>query len=540
CAIADGIMPGNADRNYVIRRILRRGIMYGRKNLGLKTGFFEQLVAPVVESLGDVFPELKTQRVMIERAIRAEEESFGKTLDRGLAVFTDEVAKLSSTLRSNLSPGSARVPRAASGVSPDAPQNIRYSKRRLPHFERPWGKYHLAFSTHERRPLAPEARQLVLDAILHGHREGRYHLYAAAVLPDHVHLLLEPQPKSGAPAAQTEFHSLTEILHSLKSFTAHAINKASGASGSVWEKESFDRLIRSESDLVEKFNYIADNPRNSGLADVDGAYPFVWLGEPEAARRDAGQSPRDAGAPQIVPGHIAFLLYDTYGFPLDMTQLLAAERGLTVDVAGFEAEMEKQRERARAARKTEVILGATEGAAAVAATKFEGYSIDPTTTFHAHVTDVVKTEKDTFLVFDTTPFYAEMGGQVGDSGHALIGGHKVDLVDCIRDKSGRHLHKLVPALNSQPSTLNFAAGTAATLHVDYARRRAISRHHSAAHLVHWALRKILGTHVRQFGTHKTPDRLRFDFTHFEALTAAQIKECEQLINEKVIDNAKVE
>jgi alanyl-tRNA synthetase len=75
--------------------------------------------------------------------------------------------------------------------------------------------------------------------------------------------------------------------------------------------------------------------------------------------------------------------------------------------------------------------------------------------------------------------------------------------------------------------------------VDFARRRAISRHHSAAHLVHWALRKMLGTHVRQFGTHKTPDRLRFDFTHFEALTAAQIKECEQLINEKVLDNARV-
>src|SRR6201999_2094502 len=87
CAIADGIIPGNEGRNYVIRRILRRGIMYGRKNLGLKTGFFEQLVGPVAASLGGVFPELKTQRVMIERAIRAEEESFGKTLDKGLEQF---------------------------------------------------------------------------------------------------------------------------------------------------------------------------------------------------------------------------------------------------------------------------------------------------------------------------------------------------------------------------------------------------------------------------------------------------------------------
>jgi len=330
CAIADGILPGNEGRNYVIKRILRRGIMYGRRNLGLKAGFFEQLVGPVVESLGAVFPELKTQRVMIERAIRSEEESFGRTLDRGLQIFTKAAA-------------------------------------------------------------------------------------------------------SGA-----------------------------------------------------------------------------------------------------VSGPAAFELYDTYGFPLDMTQLLAAERGLSVDTAGFEAEMEKQRERARAARATEVILGATEGAAAVAATKFEGYDIDATTAFHAKVTDVVTSDKDTFLVFDRTPFYAEMGGQVGDSGHALVDGQKIGIADCVKDKAGRHLHKVARSGGPMPK-----AGAAATLHVDFGRRRAISRHHSAAHLVHWALRKILGTHVRQFGTHKTPDRLRFDFTHFEALTAAQLKECEQLVNEKVLDNARV-
>jgi alanyl-tRNA synthetase len=183
-----------------------------------------------------------------------------------------------------------------------------------------------------------------------------------------------------------------------------------------------------------------------------------------------------------------------------------------------------------------VIVAATEGDAKAEATKFSGYAIDSTHATHAKLIDVVKTEKDTFLVFDETPFYAEMGGQVGDSGHALIDGHKVDIADTIKDKSGRYLHKV-------GSSGGFALpvqGSSVTLHVDFSRRRAISRHHSAAHLIHWALRKILGTHVRQFGTHKTPDRMRFDFTHFEALTQAQIKECEQLINEKVIDNAKVE
>ncbi|HEY0863544.1 MAG TPA: alanine--tRNA ligase [Lacunisphaera sp.] len=343
CAIADGILPGNEGRNYVIRRILRRGIMYGQKNLGLKTGDFSALVAPVIESLGDVFPELKTQRVMVEKAIRAEEESFGRTLAKGIERFN-----------------------AGVGI-----------------------------------------------------------------------------PKQGD------------------------------------ERVHFKGTLSS------------------------------------------------------VSGSLAFELYDTYGFPLDMTQLLATELGLTVDAAGFETEMEKQRERGRAARKTDVIVASTEGDTVAEATKFTGYNIDATHATHAKLVDVVKTEKDTYLVFDQTPFYGEMGGQVGDAGHALINGAKVDIVDTIKDKSGRHLHKVAPG-----SALA-APGASATLHVDYARRRAINRHHSAAHLIHWALRKILGTHVRQFGTHKTPDRMRFDFTHFEQLTQAQLKEVEQLINEKVIDNSPV-
>ena len=338
CAIADGILPGNEGRNYVIRRILRRGIMYGRKSLNLKPGDFTALIDPVVASLGSVFPELHTQRTMIERAIRAEEESFGKTLDKGLAIFTAEVTALRAT---------------------------------------------------------------------------------------------------------------------------------------------------------------------------------------------------KTATPQVIPGAIAFSLYDTYGFPLDMTQLLATEHGLTVDAAGFEQLMEEQRGRGRAARKTDVIVASTEGEAVTAATKFTGYAIDSSHTTSAQLIDVVKTEKDAYLVFDQTPFYAEMGGQVGDSGHAVISGTKFELVDCVKDKSGRYLHKVAPN-NALP-----AIGAAAALQIDWDRRRAISRHHSGAHLIHWALRKMLGTHVRQFGTHKTPDRMRFDFTHFEALTHAQIKECEQLINAKVIDNAPV-
>src|SRR4051812_15432754 len=269
CAIADGILPGNEGRNYVIRRILRRGILYGKK-IGLKVGDFSQLVAAVVESLGGVFPELKQQQSMIERVIKSEEESFGRTLDRGLQIFT-------------------------------------------------------------------------------------------------------------------------------KSASAGAIS-----------------------------------------------------------------------------GAAAFELYDTYGFPLDMTQLLATERGLTVDADGFETEMEKQRERGRAAQKREIVVAATEGDAAVdlTPTKFLGYTQHFA---HARLIDVVRAEKDTFAVFDQTPFYAEMGGQAGDAGTALVDGKLVHITDTVKDKSGRFLHKV-----GGEDPFPHQPGVRAELAVDAVRRRAISRHHSAA------------------------------------------------------------
>jgi alanyl-tRNA synthetase len=218
-----------------------------------------------------------------------------------------------------------------------------------------------------------------------------------------------------------------------------------------------------------------------------------------------------------------------------MTQLLATEHGLTVDTAEFERLMEEQRKRGQASTKKTVVVAATEGSEAVdqKATVFTGYN---ELTTSAKLVDVIKTEKDTFLAFDQTPFYGEMGGQAGDTGTVTISGQTLLIVDAIKDKSGRTLHKLASA----PIAPGLSPLASATLAVNRERRRAISRHHSAEHLVHWALRKTLGTHVRQAGTHKTPDRMRFDFSHFEAVTPAQLREIEQLVNERILDNAKVE
>ncbi len=419
CAIADDILPGNEGRNYVIRRILRRGILYGTK-LGLKPGFFEELVAPVVASLGTVFPELEQRQEMICRVIRSEEDSFGRTLDRGIALSREQMdAQL---------------------------------------LARQW---------------------LTLDARAELARDGSLDRKVGEVL-------------------YTDAFLRQAFVQALKVI---GIDSAVSADAAHRPGEAVARLLG----------------------------PILLAATPADQARKA----KLLAAVSMVPGRLAFTLYDTYGFPLDMTQLLAAERGLTVDTAGFESEMELQRDRARAARKTDVIVASTEGESVTEATKFTGYELTATSVTHAKVVEVVKTEKDTYLVFDQTPFYGEMGGQVGDAGHALINGVKFDIVDTIKDKSGRHLHKVPPG-SALP-----APGSAATLHVDFSRRRAINRHHSAAHLIHWALRKILGTHVRQFGTHKTPDRMRFDFTHFEQLTQAQLKEAEQLINEKVIDNSPV-
>ena len=192
--------------------------------------------------------------------------NFRRILDPlGIPVVLRTAARKESSESSGGPPDATPGPDVLPGI-----EAARYSKRNLPHFERPWAKYAVTFSTHERRALSEEDREIVLRAILHEHG-GRCHLYAACVMPDHVHLLVEPKMNDAG-----EFVPLAKILYSIKSFTAHEINKAAGRTGPVWEKESFDRLIRSESDLQEKFSYITRNPWDNNIVSANDDYRWVW------------------------------------------------------------------------------------------------------------------------------------------------------------------------------------------------------------------------------------------------------------------------
>jgi RecG-like helicase/REP element-mobilizing transposase RayT len=228
--------------------------------------------------------------------------------------------------------GSARVPRVGEGVTPsrtfsetDEPSVARYSRRRLPHFEKPWAIYAVTIGTKKRRCFSPKARTIALDALRYFHGK-RYELFAACVMPDHVHFLIQPWPKENDDSGNVVFWSLKELLHSIKSFSAHAINKTERQHGGVWEKERFGRYIRSDQDLIEKFNYILRNPWDSGVAQQNEDYPWVWAQEDDRrvkspSPRDAETSTRDArdtrkeedDTPQIIVGTHA-LLYESVNF----------------------------------------------------------------------------------------------------------------------------------------------------------------------------------------------------------------------------------
>jgi len=233
------------------------------------------------------------------------------------------------------------------------------------------------------------------------------------------------------------------------------------------------------------------------------------------------------GPGATVGGSVAFLLHDTHGFPLELTREIALERGHDVDEAGFETEMTQQRQRAKDARKGGGGVDAEVYAALSrqhGPTVFEGDE-------HEQCEATVLAVTDDAIVLDRTPFYAESGGQVGDTGVLTSPTGRVRVVDTVYGAPGvvRHVFTSMEG--------DIAVGQTVTAVIDHDRRAAIRRNHTATHLLHWALREVLGEHVKQQGSLVEPDRLRFDFSHYEALTDAEIATIEDLVVADVLANA---
>ncbi|MDP9464036.1 MAG: alanine--tRNA ligase, partial [Actinomycetota bacterium] len=235
-----------------------------------------------------------------------------------------------------------------------------------------------------------------------------------------------------------------------------------------------------------------------------------------------------------LPGSTAFLLHDTYGFPLELTEEIAGERNIAVDTAGFDTEMKAQRQRAKAARKgtatdDDRLDTYREIVEQFGVTEFLGYTDEAT---ESRLLAVVPNGDGTVELFlDRTPFYAESGGQVGDTGTIRSEGGEAEVVDTTFALPGLRRH------TARMAGGTLQAGTPVTATIDVARRAAIRRNHTGTHVLHYALRKVLGQHVKQAGSLVAPDRLRFDFSHYDAVTDAEIAEIERIANGETLSNA---
>jgi alanyl-tRNA synthetase len=358
-AIADGIQPGNSDRNYTLRRILRRAVKYGR-TLEFKEPFFYKLVDVLAQHMGDVFSELRTKKEQVKAVLKLEEESFNRTLDKGIALFEAIV------------------------------ENLEFHMDRL---------------------------------------------------------------KKESSNVDVEF---TESSHSY-------------------------RIVR----------------------DTNGVVSGELLGT------------------------FAFRLYDEQGFPLDLTELMARERGLTVDTTGFEVLMDKQKAMAREAGKKNKQVVSVSEIETKAPTKFIGYD---TLEADVRVLEVVSMKDKNAVVLDVSTCYAEMGGQVGDAGQLILGANTFP-ISATTKVGNTWLHFLegeeTPAVDAT-----------VRLVVDAPRRHAIERHHTVTHILHWALHEVVSKDATQKGSSVTPDKLTFDFNS-AALTAQQLSDIERLVNERIVANDPV-
>ena len=421
--IADGVMPSNEGRGYVLRRIIRRAVRHGYK-LGQKQAFFYKLVPDLVKAMGGAYPELKEKQTQIMEALRAEESRFGETLEKGMGLFNQvfngmKFLKLESLLPQD-GAGKPLALKTAEGVE---------------------------FTAASR--AAPGKKQIVIRPRVSGSlNEGMYIDLQAALETAHI------------PDAEKPF--------------AEALNA-----------------------------YLMDNSANSKL---------------------------------VIGGEHIFKLYDTYGFPYDLTADMARELGIDLDEEGFNREMEAQRARARAAQnfKANAQLDYTG-----ADTEFTGYEKRSQDTKiialykGSEAVDELQAGEAGVVVLEQTPFYAESGGQVGDVGFIVSGENRFRVEDTQKIKAA--VHGQFGAVVSG----SLKVGDAVSAEIDNDIRDSIMRNHSVTHLMHKALRDVLGTHVEQKGSLQNAELTRFDISHPQGISAEEIAEVERRVNAAIIANVPV-
>ena len=421
--IADGVLPSNEGRGYVLRRIIRRAVRHGYK-LGQKQAFFYKLVPDLVKEMGDAYPELKEKQTQIMEALRAEETRFGETLEKGMGLFNQVFNGMKFLKLESLLP--------EDGVG---------------------------------KPLALKTAENVEFTAASRTDPGKKQIVIRTKVSDSLN--------------ESVYIDLLDALE-----TSH--------------------IPDSEKPFAEALNaYLMDNIANSKL---------------------------------VIAGEHIFKLYDTYGFPYDLTADMARELGIDLDEEGFNREMEAQRARARAAQSFKANAQLPyEGQD----TEFKGYSERQTESKvlalykDGEQVNELNEGDEGAIVIDFTPFYAESGGQVGDVGYIFAGENRFEVRDTQKIKAA-----VFGQFGVQTSG-RLKVGDSVTAKVDDEIRNANMRNHSATHLMHKALRDVLGEHVEQKGSLVTAESTRFDISHPQAVTAEEIAEVERRVNEAILANVAV-
>src|SRR3990167_2371965 len=371
-------------------------------------------------------------------------------------------------------------------------------------------------------------RRIVRRAIRHGYKLGQKTPFFHKLVPDLVKMMGEAYPNMASQA-----HRITEVLKAEEERFYETL-------------ENGMNLLTWQLDKQQAEGWVRANRPNWGTADrvsFEGSSTLIGFGPQYVYLNDVPESVEDYQRRTVLrrawtglelPGELAFKLHDTYGFPLDLTNDVCREHGVTVDEAGFHAAMEAQKAKGRAAGKfkmdkaldysgisnTFVGYEQLEAPAKVTALYLEGVSVA-----------ALKAGQQGVVVLDTTPFYAESGGQVGDEGVITSGSAKFAVGDTQKIKADVFGHHGA----MEQGTL--AVGDTVTASVNTALRAATVRNHSATHLMHKALREVLGTHVQQKGSLVNAERTRFDFAHNAPVTDAQIRQIEAIVNAEVLANA---